>query len=107
MADTRAYTSIGGVLTAITLAGLALSGCSTEQTITKESLEAGLTETLRGQGRVPEAVECPGPVNAEMAERTACVMTERGERFHIEVVVTSLYDGKAEYDIAVDPKPME
>lgn len=101
------HTRIGRALVVCALAALGLGGCSDpELTITTDSLEAGLTETLRERGRLPEKVDCPSEVKAEMAQRTECVMTEKGERFHVAVVVTSIYDGKAEYDIEVDAKPM-
>lgn len=104
------YTRIGrGLAVMLALAGVALSGCTSEEhTILKDELEKGITETLRDSGHKPEKVECPGPVNAEMAERTECVLTkDGGKRYHIDVVVTSsVQGGKAEYHIEVDAKPM-
>ncbi|MGH3450585.1 MAG: DUF4333 domain-containing protein [Haloechinothrix sp.] len=92
------------------LAGVALSGCgaSVEKTIPAEQLEQGIIEALEQAGRPePDKVECDESVQAEMAEKTSCVMTLEGMRYHVAVVVTTINDnGTAEYDIEIDEKPM-
>ena len=80
---------------------LAAGGCgtSTEDVISVQNLEHGVADALRKANTPPDELRCKGPVTAQIAELTTCAMTVDGVDYHVEVVVTSIKDGQASYEI--------
>lgn len=96
----------GGLAVAALWLALGACGTGTEKVISTEELERGVSDALKQADRVPEKVRCEGPMKAQIAEATQCVMTADGADYRLEVIVTAIENGKATYDIDVSANPM-
>lgn len=91
---------------------LALAGCSvtvqkTENSISKETLEQGIADTLQKKvGDRPDTVTCPGPLKPEPGQSVRCELTAVGLRYGVTATVTSYDNGTAKYDVKVDDQPL-
>lgn len=101
----RAVPAAAALLSAAALAGC---GPAVAKTLPADAIEQGIVDALEKAGRpAPDEVRCDESVKAEMAESTRCVLTMRGKRYNVAVVVTTVKDdGTAEYDIEIDEKPL-
>jgi hypothetical protein len=94
--------------------GLAVTGCSAsvsvtkdDPAITKESLQSGISDVLQQKvGQRPDSVECPGPITAKAGQTARCVLSAGNLRYGLTATVNSYADGKANYGVSVDSKPM-
>lgn len=92
----------------------AAAGCSakvsvtTDQpSITQESLQTGIADVLQQKvGQRPDSVACPGPIKAEAGQSARCVLTAGTVRYGLTATVNSYANGKANYSVDVDQKPM-
>ncbi|TNC22478.1 DUF4333 domain-containing protein [Amycolatopsis alkalitolerans] len=100
------------VLLVLCAAGLLLTGCTVkveqkEPTISQAEFERGIADALQQTvGRRPDTVACPGPVPAKVGETVRCTLSDRGTRAGLTAVITSLDNGKANYHVKVDDKPL-
>ncbi|HJQ46420.1 MAG TPA: DUF4333 domain-containing protein [Amycolatopsis sp.] len=91
---------------------LALGGCSvtvqkTDNSISKETLEQGIADTLQKKvGDRPDTVTCPGSLKPEPGASIRCELTAVGLRYGVTATVTSAENGKANYDVKVDNQPL-
>lgn len=85
------------------LAGVA---CSGEQVVTAEELGEQVSAALADQvGREPDEVSCPEDLEARVDAEARCELSDSGSTYGVTVRVTSIDDGRAEFDIQVDPEP--
>lgn len=90
-----------------------LAGCSakvnvnTDRTISKTSLEKGVSDQLtKAVGRSPDSVECPDPLTAKVGETTRCVLTGDGVRYGVTVTITAVDGSDYRYRAQVDNQPL-
>lgn len=93
----------------LTLAGCSVTASTDEPTLSKETLEQDIADSLeKSVGQRPDAVDCPGSVTAKPGEKTRCVLSAGTVRFGLTATITSYDDDSAtaQYDVKVDEKPM-
>ncbi len=97
-------TMLAGVAcAAVTLTGCSASVTTEEPTLTKETLEQGITDALEEMaGQRPDSVECPGSLKAKVGESIRCELSAGTDRVGLTATVKSVKDGKAQYDVKVD-----
>ncbi|WP_246360816.1 DUF4333 domain-containing protein [Haloechinothrix aidingensis] len=86
----------------LALGVLALAGCSGlgEDTVTAEHLEASIVEALEPvEDDAVRGADCPEGLRARFAEMTRCTARIGDERYDVRVLITSVEDGEAEFDI--------
>ena len=78
---------------------LGLAACSSS--IAQSELEAQVAGTLESQFGVAADVSCPGNLEAEVDATTECTAVDpaTGEEIALRIVVTSVEDDTAEFDI--------
>ncbi|WP_176439730.1 DUF4333 domain-containing protein [Haloechinothrix alba] len=87
---------------------LALSGCAgtAEDTVTAEHLEVSIVEALDPvEDGAVRGVDCQEDLRARFAEMTRCTARIGDERYDVKVLITSVEDGEAEFDIDREPTP--
>ena len=104
--------SARAVLTGVVCAVVTLTGCSVsvetkeDPTMSKETVEKGIADALeKAVGQRPDSVECPDSVKAKVGETFRCELSAGSDRYGLTGTITSLNDGKAQYDVKVDDKP--
>jgi len=91
---------VAPLVTAVALAGL-LGGCGTS-TVSASDVEDQITTQLKGSdGSTPDSADCPEDLKAEVGEKITCDATAGDDSFKVDVEVTSVEDGKANFDITV------
>lgn len=87
------------LLAAAPVLGLGLAACG--QSVDQGELEAQVASTLLSRFGVAADVACPGGVDAEVDASTECTATDpgTGEEIALRITVTSVEDGKADFDI--------
>lgn len=96
------------------LSVITLTGCSGEisvggdPSVDQEELErevsAQLEETV---GRAPDAIKCPGDLEATEGTQMRCVLAAGGDELGVTVTVTGVDGNDVDFDISVDEEPME
>jgi uncharacterized protein DUF4333 len=108
--------AVRAVLTgAVCAAAVTITGCSVSvepktdevPTLKQETVETGIADALeKAVGQRPDSVECPDPVPAKEGETFRCELSAGSTRYGLTGTITSLSDGKAQYDVKVDEKPV-
>ncbi|MDV6014732.1 DUF4333 domain-containing protein [Haloechinothrix sp. LS1_15] len=91
------------------LAALVVTACGwgDEDTVDAEHLERSVGQALeRTEDEPVTDVSCPGGLRARFAETTRCTATIDGDRYGVEVLITSVDDGDATFDIERDVDPV-
>jgi hypothetical protein len=97
---------VGAACAVATLAGCSATVGEQYTTISKESLEQGISDALeKATGQAPDSVECPGSLKAEADESVRCELTAGTDRYGLTATITSYENGNAEYDVKVDDEP--
>jgi hypothetical protein len=88
------------LLAAAAVPGFLLTACGSS--IEQSELEAQVTGALASRAGTTAEVSCPGDLDAEVGVTTECraVDPDTGEATRWRVVVTSVEDDMAEFDIA-------
>lgn len=91
-------------LAATTATVLLATGCSvTTSSIEREELEQEISTQLEDEvGVAPDDVECPEDLDSEVGATVVCVLTAGEDELDVTVEVTSVEDGRALFDIAVE-----
>lgn len=91
------------------LAGFMLVGAACGASVVEESdVESSVAEQLAAQTDQPEPnIDCPGDLKAEVGATMECDLTVDGDDavYPVTVEVTSLEDGKANYNVEVGEAP--
>lgn len=84
-------------LAAVPVLGLAACGSSIEEA----ELEAQVAGLIESEFGVAADVSCPGDLDAEVDATTECTVTDpgTGEEIALRIIVTSVEDGTADFDI--------
>ena len=98
------------VTLALCCAGLVLGGCSggieVNRQIAKADLEKGIADALQQSvGQRPDAITCPGPINAKQGEQMRCQLAAGSTKYGLTATIKSVEGGNAKYDVQVDGKP--
>jgi hypothetical protein len=106
--------TVRAVLTGVVCAVVTLTGCSVsvetkdDPKMSQETVEEGIADALeKAVGQRPDSVECPDSVTAKVGETFRCELTAGSDRYGLTGTINSLKDGKAQYDVKVDDKPVE
>lgn len=106
--------AVRAVLTGAVCAVVTLTGCSVsvepkeDPTMSQETVETGIADALeKVVGQRPDSVECPGSVKAKVGETFRCELSAGSVRYGLTGTIKSLENGKAQYDVKVDDKPVE
>ncbi|MGZ4446377.1 MAG: DUF4333 domain-containing protein [Nocardioides sp.] len=85
---------------------LALGGCSSSQSVAQSDVEDQISTQLEAQvGAKPDSVKCPGDLDAKVDTKMTCKLSVDGTEYDVTVTVTSVKDGKANFDIQVADQP--
>jgi hypothetical protein len=87
------------LIAAAPVLGLGLTACG--QSVDQGALETQVASTLSSRFGVAADVACPGDLDAEVDASTECTATESGtgEEIALRITVTSVEDGRADFDI--------
>ena len=87
------------LIAAAPVLGLGLTACG--QSVDQGALETQVAGTLESRFGVAAGVSCPGDLDAEVDATTECTATDpdTGERIGLRITVTSVEDGRADFDI--------
>ncbi|WP_372729896.1 DUF4333 domain-containing protein [Nocardioides sp.] len=86
---------------ALSFAAVSLTGCSASA-VDRADVEEQISAELAAQvGEEPDDVSCPGDLDAEVGAEMTCVLSAGGDTIDVYVVVTSVEDGTANFDIEV------
>lgn len=93
---------------------VALGGCSVsvstdeEAKVPQAELEKGIADALeKTVGQRPDSVECPGDLAAKEGESVRCELTAGADRYGLTATISSIADGRANYDVQVDEEPVK
>lgn len=90
-------------LVATTATVLLAAGCSITSSIERDELEQEISTQLENEvGVAPDDVECPEDLDSEVGATVVCVLTAGEDELDVTVEVTSVEDGRALFDIAVE-----
>ncbi|NKQ56458.1 DUF4333 domain-containing protein [Amycolatopsis sp. K13G38] len=93
-------------------AALVLGGCTVKvekpaPTISQAEFERGIADALQQSvGTRPDTVTCPGPVAATVGRTVRCTLTAGTTRAGLTAEIVSIDNGKANYHVMVDDKPL-
>lgn len=94
------------VAAAATALMLTVSSCSSTATISKSELEQQAASALESAvGTAPDAVSCPGDLEAKVGASTRCTVTAGGEDLGATLTVTEVDGSNAKFDVKVDQAP--
>ena len=75
--------------------------------MTKGDVESQISQKMTGpHGNKPESVSCPEDLNASVGAKMDCEMTVQGQKYAVEVTVTSIEGDEAKFDMALDEQPI-
>lgn len=84
------------------LAATVTLGACGASTVSADDVEKQITSKLQGSdGSTPDSAECPEELDAEVGATLTCSVTAGEEEFEVEVEVTKVEDGTANFDITV------
>ena len=105
MRPTRSSTT-ALVAAAVTTIMLTVSSCSGTATISKSELEKQASSALESAvGTAPDAVTCPGELEAKVGASTKCTVTAGGQDIGATLTVTEVDGSNAKFDVKVDQAP--
>ncbi|SNT00550.1 protein of unknown function [Geodermatophilus pulveris] len=95
----------GGRRLAVPVLVLGLTACGAS--VAQEELEGRVAAALQARSGVAAAVSCPGDLDAEVGASTGCTATDpgTGQETVWRVVVTSVADGRVQFDLARADRP--
>jgi Domain of unknown function (DUF4333) len=96
------------LLLAVPALMVALSSCG-GQALTAGVVETGAEDALEREVGVRPDVSCPDDLPAEVGAELRCTLTADGDdaRYGVTVTVSSVEGETANFDVEVDPEPME
>ena len=81
---------------------LLVAGCSQVVTVREAQLEEDITRQLeRTSGNAPDAVDCPGDLQAENGNEIECTVTRGDQERAVTVTVTGVSGNSVDFDIEV------
>ncbi|MGY1605065.1 DUF4333 domain-containing protein [Geodermatophilus sp. SYSU D00815] len=92
---------------AVLLLGLGLlTGCA--DSVAAADVAAAVAEDLEARTGARPAVDCPEDLPAEVGATARCTVTLEGVEgeYGVTATVTEVEDGRAFFDIQVDPEPL-
>lgn len=88
---------------------LAVSACSFSvgtKTVDKDKVAEQVSQQLGQQiGREPDSVECPDDLEGKEGATLRCTLTDGGQTYGVDVVVTSVEGKDVKFSIKVDDTP--
>lgn len=94
------------VATSVTALMLTVTSCSGTATISKSELEQQASTALESAvGTAPDAVTCPGDLEATVGASTKCTVTAEGEELGATLTVTEVDGSNAKFDVKIDQAP--
>ncbi|WP_200837489.1 DUF4333 domain-containing protein [Ruania rhizosphaerae] len=96
-------------MTALPLAlGLGLVGCSGSATVDEAEVESTTADQLEQMVGTRPNIDCPGDLEAEVGATLQCVLSADGDtdEYAVDLTVTSVEDGVANWDFQVAETPM-
>ena len=90
-------------LGALLTTSLLLAGCGQVVTVREAQLEEDISRQLETtSGNAPDAVDCPGDLEAEDGNQIRCTVTRGDKQREAVVTVTGLEGNTVDFDIEVD-----
>jgi hypothetical protein len=89
-------------LGALLIAPLLLAGCSQTVTVREPQLEEDISRQLETtSGNAPDAVDCPGDLEADRGNDVRCTVVRGEEQRAVTVTVTGVSGNSVDFDIEV------